>query len=104
MFKEIGHFIRTGKEVSKLQKQYPRAEFTDIMMTKADSQGYADVRRELVGDLTGRVLEIGCGTGTMFQYYGPGAQLEAVEPEDDFLKLALSRAATCSGRVHAASG
>jgi ubiquinone/menaquinone biosynthesis C-methylase UbiE len=104
MFKEIGHFIRTGKEVSKLQKQYPRAEFTDIMMTKADSQGYADVRRELVGDLTGRVLEIGCGTGAMFQYYGPGAQLEAVEPEDDFLTLALSRAATCSGRVHAASG
>lgn len=104
MFKEIGHFIRNGKEVSKLQKQYPRAEFTDIMMSKADSQGYADVRRELVGDLTGRVLEIGCGTGTMFQYYGPGAQLEAVEPEEDFLTLALSRAAKCGGRVHAASG
>src|SRR5271170_139301 len=104
MFKEIGHFIRTGKEVSKLQKLHPRAEFADIMMTKANAQGYAEVRRELVDDLTGRVLEIGCGTGNMFEYYGPGAEVEAIEPEDDFLALAISRAAQSSGRIQAVPG
>lgn len=92
MLKEIGHFIRNGKEISKLQKQYSRAEFADVMMARFDDQGYAEVRRELVGDLRGRVLEIGCGTGTMFQYYCPEARVEAIEVEGDFLELAKRRA------------
>jgi len=104
MLKEIGHFIRVGKEATRLQKQYPRAEFSDLMMANADEQGYAGVRRELVGDLAGRVLEIGCGTGTMFQYYGPDARVEAIEPEEDFLALALPRAARSSGKIRAARG
>jgi len=103
MFKEIGHFIRTGKEVSKLQKQHPRAEFADLMMATADAQGYAEVRRELVGDLTGRILEIGCGTGTMFQYYGPAARVDAIEPEEDFRLLAISKAKSFPA-VHVAEG
>jgi SAM-dependent methyltransferase len=104
VIKEIVHFIRNGKEVARLQKQHSRAEFADLMSTKADKQGYADVRRELVGDLTGRVLEIGCGTGAMFEYYGPGAQVEAIEPEEDFLALAVARARKSSGKIHAGSG
>jgi ubiquinone/menaquinone biosynthesis C-methylase UbiE len=104
MFKEIGHFIRNGKEVSKLQKEHPRAEFSDLMMAKADAQGYADVRRELVSDLTGRVLEIGCGTGSMFEYYGHGAQVEGIEPEDDFLALATTKSAHYAGRIRATKG
>jgi ubiquinone/menaquinone biosynthesis C-methylase UbiE len=104
MLKEIGHFIRVGKEVTKLQKKHPRAEFADLMTAKADEQGYADVRRELVGDLEGSVLEIGCGTGTMFQYYGPKARVEAIEPEADFLSLAEPRAQRSAGRIRASSG
>ncbi len=104
MFKEIGHFIRTGKEVMPLQKLHPRAEFADLMMAKADAQGYADIRRELVGDLRGRVLEIGCGTGTMFEYYGMDARVEAIEPEEDFLALAVAKAAPSSGRIRAVAG
>jgi SAM-dependent methyltransferase len=104
MLKEIGHFIRNGKEINRLQKLHPRGEFVDLMTAKVDEQGYAEVRRELVGDLRGRVLEIGCGTGTMFQYYGAGAQVEAIEPEADFLSLALSKAARSGGRIHAAEG
>jgi SAM-dependent methyltransferase len=104
MFKEIGHFIRNGKEVSRLQKEHPRAEFADMMMSKADEQGYAEVRRELVGDLAGRVLEIGCMTGGMFRYYGHGARVEAIEPEADFRAMAAARAATTAGRIRAVAG
>jgi ubiquinone/menaquinone biosynthesis C-methylase UbiE len=104
MLKEIGHFIRNGKEVTTLQRQHPRAQFADILASKADEQGYAEVRRELVGDLGGRVLEIGCGTGAMFPYYGAEAQVDAVEPEADFLALAVERAARSSGKIRASSG
>jgi ubiquinone/menaquinone biosynthesis C-methylase UbiE len=104
MLKEIGHFIRVGKDASKLQKTMPRAEFMDHMMTKADEQGYAEVRRELVSGVTGRVLEIGCGTGGMFRHYERDAQVEAIEPEQDFLSLAIPRARQSGGRIHADAG
>ncbi len=104
MLRELGHFVRTAREIVPLQKQYPRNQFSDLLMAKADEQGYADVRRELVGDLKGRVLEIGCGTGTMFQYYGPDAQVGAIEPEEDFLELAIPRAERSDGRIRVARG
>src|SRR4029450_76746 len=94
MIKEIVHFLRKGPEVTRLQRQYARAEFVDALSARVDAQGYAEVRRELVGDLSGRVLEIGCGTGTMFEYYGTGVELDAIEPEPDFLALAVTKAGT----------
>lgn len=104
MFKEIGHFIRNGNEVMRMQKEHPRAEFCNLMMAKADEQGYADVRRELVGDLKGRVLDLGCGTGNMFPYYGEKAEVEGIEPEEDFLALAITRTRDHHGKIHAAHG
>ncbi|MGH7281038.1 MAG: class I SAM-dependent methyltransferase [Polyangiaceae bacterium] len=104
MLREIGHFIRHGKETSKLQKQHPRAEFCNLMMTKADEQGYAEVRRELVEDLKGRVLDLGCGTGNMFPYYSSRAEVEGIEPEEDFLALALARVKDHDGKIHAVHG
>lgn len=104
MFKEIGHFIRNGKEAARLQKEHPRGEFCDLMMNKADAQGYANVRRELVGDLNGPVLDLGCGTGTMFEYFGPDARVEAVEPEADFLALAELKAASAPRPIRVAAG
>ena len=104
MFKEIGHFIRNGKVVTKLQKEHPRAEFFDLISAKVDDQGYAEVRRELVGDLRGRVLDLGCGTGAMFQYFGPDAEVDALEPEEDFLALAKTKAEASSGRIRAGTG
>jgi ubiquinone/menaquinone biosynthesis C-methylase UbiE len=104
MLREIGHFVRTAREIIPLQKQYPRNQFSDRLMARADEQGFAEVRHELVGDLTGRVLEVGCGTGTMFQYYGPDARVDAIEPESDFLELAIPRAEQSGGRIRAAAG
>lgn len=104
MLKEIGHFIRVGKVATKMQKQLPRAEFTDWMMTNSDETGFAELRRELVGDLAGRVLEIGCGTGTMFSYYGPDARVDGVEPDADLLALSRPRAERSGGRIRAAAG
>jgi ubiquinone/menaquinone biosynthesis C-methylase UbiE len=52
------------------------------------------MRRELLGGLTGDVLEIGAGTGANFSYYGPDARVIALEPDPHMLKRAQARLAT----------
>lgn len=105
MLREIAHFVRGAPEVMKLQKELPRAEFTEALNTKADAQGYAEVRRELVEGLSGRVLEVGCGTGSMFQYYPAAVTgLEAIEPEADFRAIAVAKAEKSNGRIRATAG
>jgi SAM-dependent methyltransferase len=104
MIKEIAHFVRHAPGVLRLQKQLSRAEFTDALNSRADAEGYAAVRGELVDDLSGRVLEIGCGTGSMFGYYGANAQIDAIEPEQDFLALATTKAEKSGGRIRASTG
>jgi SAM-dependent methyltransferase len=104
MIKEVAHFVRHAPEMARLQRRLSRAEFLDALNTRADAQGYAEIRRELVGDLSGRVLEIGCGTGTMFNYYGPEVDVDAIEPEEDFLKLAIAKADRTPKKIHVAKG
>jgi ubiquinone/menaquinone biosynthesis C-methylase UbiE len=105
MLKEIAHFVRAAPEVMKLQKALPRAEFADALNAKADAQGYAEIRRELAAGLSGRVLEVGCGTGSMFQYYPPSVELvDAIEPEDDFRALAAAKAEESNGKIRVAAG
>jgi len=104
MIREIVQFIRNVPEVTRLQRQHTRAEFYDVLNAKADAQGFSELRRELVGDLTGRVLEIGCGTGRMFEYYGEGVELDAIEPEEDFLAVAATKVANAAARVRALAG
>jgi len=104
MIKEVVQFLRNAPEVMRLQRQRTRAEFLDVLNTKADAQGFSEVRRELVGDLSGRVLEIGCGTGTMFEYYGDAVELDAIEPEQDFLSLATAKMPKAAAKVRAVAG
>jgi len=47
-----------------------------------------EMRKEIVGGATGRVLEIGCGTGASFAYYSAEAQVVATEPDGEMLKRA----------------
>jgi ubiquinone/menaquinone biosynthesis C-methylase UbiE len=104
VIKEIVQFLRNAPETVRLQRQHTRAAFLDALNAKADAQGFAKIRRELVGDLSGRVLEIGCGTGTMFQYYSGPVELDAIEPEQDFLALAAAKVTNAAARVRVGAG
>jgi ubiquinone/menaquinone biosynthesis C-methylase UbiE len=104
MFREIAHFIRIAPPLLKLQKEMSPARFFDEISTRVDREGFDEVRRALIGDLEGRVLEIGGGTGAMFPYYGPGARVEAIEPDREFLAIAEERAARTDGRVRVSAG
>lgn len=93
MLRELAHFVRNAPEVVKAQKERNKAEFADWLNDRIDAQGFAAIRRELADGLSGRVIEIGCGTGAMFAYYGPSLQVEAIEPDEDFCSLAREKAA-----------
>ncbi len=92
MLRELAHFVRNAPEVLKAQKERNKAEFADWLNDRIDEQGFAEIRRELAAGLSGRVLEIGCGTGAMFAYYDPSLQVEAIEPDADFCELAREKA------------
>lgn len=44
-------------------------------------------RRELVAELRGEILEIGCGTGANFPHYGEPQNLTATEPDPDMFRF-----------------
>jgi SAM-dependent methyltransferase len=54
---------------------------------RVDRAGLADVRRNLLGDAKGRVLEIGAGTGANMPHYGGDLEsLTLTEPEPPMLR------------------
>jgi len=58
-----------------------------------DEQGLADLRREMLRVVSGRVVEVGCGNGMNFAHYpATVTQVHAIEPEPYLRDLALSAA------------
>jgi ubiquinone/menaquinone biosynthesis C-methylase UbiE len=59
----------------------------DRMSAKTEDAGLREVRRRLLADAKGRVLEIGGGTGANLQLYGPQVEsLTVTEPEQPMLR------------------
>ena len=62
------------------------------LANSADEGVLGPIRRRLLGDLHGRVLELGAGTGFSFSYYPGGAAVVATEPDPFMLRRAAVRA------------
>lgn len=59
----------------------------DRMSARAEDAGLREVRRRLLADAQGRVLEIGGGTGANLHLYGPEVEsLTVTEPEQPMLR------------------
>jgi len=59
----------------------------DRIMASTEQAGLGERRERLLAPVSGRVLEIGGGTGVNLQYYGPGVQeLVITEPEEPMAK------------------
>lgn len=54
----------------------------------------SSLRRELISDLKGNILEIGAGTGINFQFYTPEAKVTAIEPSEFMLAKAKPKIGT----------
>jgi len=64
---------------------------------RAEALGLGDRRRDLLAGMSGRVLEIGGGTGVNLRHYPPGIEeLVVVEPEPYLRGLLLDNAAGSS--------
>jgi SAM-dependent methyltransferase len=67
----------------------------NLMMKKAEKAGLTGLREGLLAQATGRVLEIGGGTGANLAHYGPAVEsLTITEPEGPMLKRLERRVRT----------
>ena len=65
----------------------------DRMMAPAERSFMRRIRQEIVGGATGRVLEVGAGTGASFPYYGDAvSELIATDPDPYMLERVKKRA------------
>jgi ubiquinone/menaquinone biosynthesis C-methylase UbiE len=100
VLREIAHFCIAVPETIALKRSMPQAAFYDLLMRRADDAGLRSRRQALVHGLTGRVLEIGCGTGLMFAHYAPELSVEAVDVDEDALVLARQRTSETAAAIH----
>jgi ubiquinone/menaquinone biosynthesis C-methylase UbiE len=61
-------------------------------------------RRRLAATASGRVLEIGAGTGSQLRWYAPGADVTALEPDPSMLERARRQAARAAASVALVEG
>ena len=72
---------------------------------REDKAGGADNRRELLEGLSGRVLELGAGIGSNFEYYPPTVdEVVAVEPESYLRGKAQENAGKAAVKVSVVDG
>ena len=59
----------------------------DRQVAKVERAGLGELRQKSLADASGRVLEVGSGTGANLPYYGPGVEsLTVTEPEPAMLR------------------
>jgi SAM-dependent methyltransferase len=99
VLREIAHFFRHLPGVVRLGVTRSHADVVAVLMERLDAAGFAAWRARLVGDVEGHVLEIGCGTGSMFRHYRAGVTVVGIEPDEALLALARDAAAKAAADV-----
>ncbi len=66
----------------------------DPLMGLVEKNALAARRQALLSPLKGKILELGCGTGINFEFYGAGANVLALEPSDSMRAQAEDRIIT----------
>ncbi|WP_204498121.1 class I SAM-dependent methyltransferase [Aquibacillus albus] len=67
------------------------SHFYDIAMKPLEQTKFKRIRKGLLKEAVGRVLEIGSGTGVNFTYYSNALQVDAIEPNPLMMEQSLKR-------------
>ncbi len=67
------------------------AAWYDRSLAQAEEAGLSQWRADLLGDLTGEVLEIGAGTGLNLPHYGSGVTRLVLAEPDRFMRTKLEQ-------------
>jgi len=68
------------------------AALYDTVMAPLERGGFQDIRKQLLRQARGKVLEIGSGTGVNFPYYTEAEHVIALDPEPAMVERSLRRA------------
>jgi ubiquinone/menaquinone biosynthesis C-methylase UbiE len=80
------------------------AQCYEALTRSMEEAGMTAVRARLAGDLRGRILEVGCGTGLNFTHYPAEAEVIALEPLDEFRAFASERATAAPAHITVVEG
>jgi ubiquinone/menaquinone biosynthesis C-methylase UbiE len=75
----------------------PVAKSYDRIMRGMEEAGLSEWRRELLAPLSGRVLEIGAGTGRSLTSYPPGVTSLTLAEPDKHMRTLLEQAVLAHG-------
>ncbi|WP_028549694.1 class I SAM-dependent methyltransferase [Paenibacillus sp. UNC451MF] len=64
-------------------------KYYDRLMRPLESRAFHSIRKELIEQVDGTVLEVGSGTGVNFKYYQHADKVFAVEPDEMMLGQSL---------------
>jgi ubiquinone/menaquinone biosynthesis C-methylase UbiE len=76
------------------------AWFYEILNRPCEYFGLDKARRQLVGELRGRVLEVGVGNGLNLRHYPSDTFVAAIEPDPHMLIRAIPRAKAAPARIN----
>lgn len=85
------------EDILKTKKRYNRQAFLyDLMEWPVEKWLFSNWRQQLLGQLKGKVLEIGVGTGKNLLYYPKDVELTAIDVSEKMLRQAERRAKVLS--------
>jgi ubiquinone/menaquinone biosynthesis C-methylase UbiE len=67
------------------------AKWYDFFMSPLEKRKFKKIRKELLSKATGRVLEVGAGTGINFPFYGAAKHVTAIEPSEHMIERSLAK-------------
>ena len=76
------------------------ASVYDIALAPLELAGLARLRRRLVAEARGTILEIGAGTGVNFAHYSEGVRVYALDQSREMLETARRRSVPHNAHAH----
>lgn len=89
-----------GITTGKIRKRYNRAAlFYDLIEGPMEMMALKKWRIEVMKELTGKVLEVGVGTGKNVEYYPDGIDITAIDFSEKMIEKAITKAEIIKKKV-----